>query len=955
MKKYIVFIILFISTITALSQPITYKKNFPDVKNFRAIIESGDGNYVLSYQDSSNRMNLMKVDPLGNTVWQKKLSGSEIRITYANLIKGPVGNFYFVGCIYDTLAIFKINGDGNIVKTSKRKLPIGSMLLYSVDYPAIYKLDDNPLLVSYVIYDAQDHPRFVIAKLDSDLNIIWEKMLEGIRYTSDITISMGKIILLLNGDIRLLNFTGNIETTITSPEIYERVLTCDANSFFIFGWQKVLRMDFLGNIIAEQGVPLLDRDSPFINNDKFAELWIFYGNHIYIYNKSSNTFSSKKFDLVYPSSIIQTPDGGFIYCGGNYIVKLDENGNLILPASLSINNLTGAFPVNTPVTISWRSNELTGKAKIDVSYDNGLTWQTITDKVNIEDEIFNWLTPDILASRCLLRITSIDFPQYTSTQTSSFKIILQPQTENYIAINEFKMNYKIDGEGSSIGSNPGLFWPGGKSATQSLVFSEGLIWTGSINGVLQANGTLYRTGLQSGNILNGNTPNKDAEILKAWKFRSDFDLLPFGSQKNKYIYDFLNWPTSIGAPWIDKNKNGIYEPESGDTPKIIGDEMHWMVMNDLDTAKSLKLFGSKPIGFEIQLSVFGFKDNPQLKDVLFKKYLVINKSNKTILNMYFSYFCDDDIGWGYSDFVGCDTTLNLGFAWTSTNYNAQYEFNPPSVGHIILQGPLVKGEPTDKGVLNGIVRTGYKNLGMTTFAANYKNDISVQHDPYLGSYQGTIEVNNLIRGLINDGSPVINPLTNQPSHYHLSGDPETGSGWIEGKVYPQLKTSYRGGGADRRYYITSGPFDFAPKDTQEIVIAVLAARGTSNKNSVTLLKNLARTVNQLYSTDIFKKNLNENIAFKAENKVYQNYPNPFNSDTNISYQLTKPSHVTLKIYDVLGREILTLINEDKNAGRYINKFDMATAHSYLHLSSGIYFYRFTAGDFSDVKKMIYMK
>jgi len=81
----------------------------------------------------------------------------------------------------------------------------------------------------------------------------------------------------------------------------------------------------------------------------------------------------------------------------------------------------------------------------------------------------------------------------------------------------------------------------------------------------------------------------------------------------------------------------------------------------------------------------------------------------------------------------------------------------------------------------------------------------------------------------------------------------------------------------------------------------------------------------------------------------QNYPNPFNPSTIISWQLPESKFVTLKIYDVLGNEVASLINEEKPAGNFEVEFN-ATA-----LSSGIYYYKLVAGDFVDVKKMILLK
>jgi len=81
----------------------------------------------------------------------------------------------------------------------------------------------------------------------------------------------------------------------------------------------------------------------------------------------------------------------------------------------------------------------------------------------------------------------------------------------------------------------------------------------------------------------------------------------------------------------------------------------------------------------------------------------------------------------------------------------------------------------------------------------------------------------------------------------------------------------------------------------------------------------------------------------------QNYPNPFNPITSIQYQLPEPAFVTIKVYDVLGNEIETLVNEERNAGSYKIDFNG------LELTSGIYYYRIAADNFSQTKKMILLK
>jgi hypothetical protein len=87
-------------------------------------------------------------------------------------------------------------------------------------------------------------------------------------------------------------------------------------------------------------------------------------------------------------------------------------------------------------------------------------------------------------------------------------------------------------------------------------------------------------------------------------------------------------------------------------------------------------------------------------------------------------------------------------------------------------------------------------------------------------------------------------------------------------------------------------------------------------------------------------------------RLEQNYPNPFNPNTVIRYSISPGDaiqFVSLKVYDILGNEVATLVNEEKPTGSYEVKLNAST------FSSGIYFYRLTVGNFSSVKKMIYLR
>ncbi len=81
----------------------------------------------------------------------------------------------------------------------------------------------------------------------------------------------------------------------------------------------------------------------------------------------------------------------------------------------------------------------------------------------------------------------------------------------------------------------------------------------------------------------------------------------------------------------------------------------------------------------------------------------------------------------------------------------------------------------------------------------------------------------------------------------------------------------------------------------------------------------------------------------------QNYPNPFNPSTNINFTLPNTEFVTLKIYDILGKEVKTIVNEELSAGNYTKIWDAN------NLSSGVYFYKLTAGKFTETKKMMLVR
>jgi hypothetical protein len=105
-------------------------------------------------------------------------------------------------------------------------------------------------------------------------------------------------------------------------------------------------------------------------------------------------------------------------------------------------------------------------------------------------------------------------------------------------------------------------------------------------------------------------------------------------------------------------------------------------------------------------------------------------------------------------------------------------------------------------------------------------------------------------------------------------------------------------------------------------------------------------------TGFVAQSVNESVPSRYA--LAQNYPNPFNPSTVIRYSLPADGNVSLKVYDIAGREIATLVNDFRRAGTYEARFDAGSVSGRV-LASGVYFYRVVTGDFTETKKMVLLK
>ncbi|MCB2205467.1 T9SS type A sorting domain-containing protein [bacterium] len=389
----------------------------------------------------------------------------------------------------------------------------------------------------------------------------------------------------------------------------------------------------------------------------------------------------------------------------------------------------------------------------------------------------------------------------------------------------------------------GLEWPAGSG--KYAIYQDGLVWGGKVQGTIHIGGATYSEGLQAGNIKADGTTDPANPIHRIFKVRK-VNRKSFGNlsatEQDRLRKDFEEWPTQFGAPYTDGDNDGSYSPDfeewldedpNADTPWFIGDEVIWFVSNDQDGQRTADLYGSPPIGVEVQTLVWGYNQTGPLGNMVFTKYIVINKGPDPLEDAYFAQWSDPDLGDANDDFVGIDTTLSLGYVYNGLASDDTYGI-PPAAGYDFFQGPVVPGEPEDEAHYNFGTLQGWKNLEVTSFAF-YINSDPVYQDPDLGDPAGAQQMYNYLQSRLYDGGPFVDPTTGEEVKIALAGDPVTKQGWIDGIVNPP---------DDRRMMMTTGPFtldrttDLAngKLNKQEVVVARIVGRGSDRISSLQVLR-----------------------------------------------------------------------------------------------------------------------
>ncbi len=491
-------------------------------------------------------------------------------------------------------------------------------------------------------------------------------------------------------------------------------------------------------------------------------------------------------------------------------------------------------------------------------------------------------------------------------------------------------------------NTPGFMWPAGSG--RFAIFTTGLSIGTYVNGNLRLASCSYKGEYMPGKM-SGGFPYTDSTFRLYKVTRGDGPSNP----------DWLNWYRMVpfGAPYVDVNNNGVFDPNI-DTPGVKNAQQTVFICMTDGFPESHNLSegfsgGTVPIGAEMRLTAWGYSQ-AAYTDMQFIKFEVINKRDTVWDQVFMGIISDPDLGSASDDYIGCDTSRMLGFCYNAQNFDGtgdppSYGINPPSVGIVLL-----------KGCVNHSVNPPV-SLGMTSFdffTNTGSGGVLCEQDPSMPE-----EAYQYLKGYKKDGSPFINPLSvpYRQVKFCYPGDPETASGWTEYRGSMQNCGGPNGNvvtfnpPGDRRFIIGMGDSSFTmnPGDTQKIIICQLIARGTNNWNSVTKLKQLTDVARNFYNSG-FVIGINNISSSSPDNySLSQNYPNPFNPLTKIRFSVKDEGSTSIKVYDLLGREVETLVNERMRPGTYEISFDGGK------YPSGVYFYRLVSGKYSETKKMSLIK
>jgi len=611
----------------------------------------------------------------------------------------------------------------------------------------------------------------------------------------------------------------------------------------------------------------------------------------------------------------------------NYNSVYDESDNNFSIVSLRVTspNTYTAYNIGTTHSITWESTNL-DSVRIQLSIDGGNTYPIEIAKLSANQQNYNWTIPNISSSNARIRITDIyDNLVYDESDTTflmgTFPVVIPESEKQSKTIN---LLYELPNVGEELRIERFYF----RSLTGNNVDGKTYLLEDYSNLVAPARDTIKWNSL-------GQLPNFEGNIIFQIRFQSNYGV----------YYDVI-----VDTLLID-NKAPTFNNSSfviSQSPEIYGWDValvNWESAVDSSQPVLYDLYVSENTTFPEVPLVSNYGETGFIRNLAnystyyFKIVLTDLFGNTTsFTKSYKTKILADYDGLGNVDAIDLTNFVTL---WSSGDSTQGVDLYP-------YTGTIPQPTINPDDILNAFDLLVFRDMWIYDKfnnllpKSNYSTKMFDRNDLAISGKQESVDFNFEINSLAIGGSV---ELLYNPDMFNLDSIRFL-SEFNESDLFVLTFVDT----AQGRIL-----FDFAS----------LSGELFSNKYSIhaSINSNLSREV-KTDSILFVYKSITKDRQITTEGKVfnlnyvpdkfklYQNYPNPFNPSTTIEFDIAKKTKVTLKLYNILGEEIFTIVNKELNAGNYREIVDLNRLKG---LASGVYFYRIVADNFVQTKKMILLK
>ncbi|MEJ2616351.1 MAG: YCF48-related protein [Ignavibacteriaceae bacterium] len=567
-----------------------------------------------------------------------------------------------------------------------------------------------------------------------------------------------------------------------------------------------------------------------------------------------------------------------------------------------------SWKVGTKEIVKWNSQNI-NSLLIELSTDNGYSWKKIykLNSLDFENQ-YQLIVPNTPSDSCLIRISDFNNSNISDTSglfTISGELCWEVQQNGYNSV--LRNVYYSDASTCwAVGFN-GLIKTSDKGETwTSKLEGYGLLdvyfLNSNIGWTVGLNGTIFKT-----------TDSGNDWLPLDNDFNFHFEKVYFADENNGYIIgkNYFLKTTDGGVSWISEQPT----EHILQTMFFINKDTGWIAGNEGVILKTTNA-GSTWVSQQMNGTDYG-----------------------TLTSLC---FIDENTGWASGSGLDIDGGVILKTTDGGNNWSLQHSGYNRFIYSVFFNNSSSGWAAGDEGIMFSTHNGGsdWELQGSGTFADLYSVNIESHRNGFSVGNDGTI------LKYIKDANSAVLPVELASFRVISSGNN------VELNWLTATEVNNKGFEIERK------------TDNLWKTIGFVSGKGTTTNTSKYYFTDDLKNESYNGSIAYRLKQVDFNGTYKYSNEVavivnsnpekyslMQNFPNPFNPSTVIKYSVKENTHVILKIFDMLGREVSTLLDEEKPAGTYKINFDASKAG----LSSGTYFYTIKAGNFIQTKKMLLLK